>query len=320
MRILHEFAYERPRTIDEALALLAKHGGRLSPLAGGTDLVVNMKMRGILQLTEGAGTPQARWPAARRVPAIQRPAVVMSLADLPELGGIDAGADRVRIGPLATMARIAACDDLPAAVLAVRDAAAIMGSPLIRNLGTIGGNLINARPAADTAVALLCLDAKLELASAGGRRRVDIASFFTGPGTSVRRPDELLVDVEAPCGPGEGSAYLRMGNRRQLEIALVGVAAWLRLDPASGTVAEARIALGAVAPTPVRAGKAARLLVGQPPEPEAFARAAREASAEVSPINDFRGSAAYRHELVKTLVARALEAAAKRAAGPGGAR
>jgi carbon-monoxide dehydrogenase medium subunit len=320
MRILHEFTYERPRTVDEALALLAQHGASLSPLAGGTDLVVNMKLRGILQLTPGAGTPQAKWPAARRVPAIQRPAVVMSLADLPELKGIAGGPDLVRIGPRSTMSEIAAEGGFPPSILAVRDAAAIMGSPLIRNLGTIGGNLINARPAADTAVALLCLDARLELAAAAGRRTVGIDSFFTGPGTSVRRADELLVAIEAPCAPGEGSAYLRVGNRRQLEIALVGAAAWIRLDPGSGVIAEARIALGAVAPTPVRAAKAAAALAGRQPTPEAFGEAAREASAEVSPISDFRGSAAYRHELVTTLVARALAAAAGRASAKGGAR
>jgi len=317
MRILHEFSYERPRTIDEALALLAKHGGSLSPLAGGTDLVVGMKMRGILQLTPDAGTPSARWPAARRVPAIQRPAVVMSLAELTGLRGIEIGADRVRFGPLATMSEIAAREDLAPAVMAVRDAAAIMGSPLIRNLGTIGGNIVNARPAADTAVALMCLDARLELASTGGRREVGIDSFFTGPGTSVRRADELLAAIEAPAGPGQGSAYLRLGNRRQLEIALVGAAAWLRLDPQTGDIAEARISLGAVAPTPVRAVAAAALLTGRKPNAESFALAAGEASAGVSPISDFRGSAAYRHELVKTLVERALETAARRAAGGG---
>lgn len=318
MRILHEFSYERPGSLREALALLEKHGAALSPLAGGTDLVVNMKMRGILQVTEGAGTPAAKWPAARRVPAIQRPAVVMSLAEIRKLRGVTTGEGFVRVGPTTTMSGLAACGDLPPALGAVRDAAAIMGSPLIRNLATVGGNVVNARPAADTAVALLALAAKLELASASGRRTVPIASFFTGPGRSVRRADELLVGIKVPAAKRQGSAYERIGNRRQLEIALVCAAAWLELEPRTGKIAGARLSLGAVGPTPLLAPAAASLLVGRRADAEAFAAAAKAAREEAAPIDDFRGSAAYRLELVETLVARALAAAAGRAAGKGG--
>jgi carbon-monoxide dehydrogenase medium subunit len=320
MRILHDFTYERPQSLGEALRLLEKHGAGLAPLAGGTDLVVNMKMRGILQITENAGSPAARWPAARRVPAIQTPSVVMSLADLPKLRGVRGGRGRVRIGPTTTMAELAAGAGLKPAVFAVRDAAAIMGSALIRNRATIGGNVINARPAADTAVALLALGARLELASRRERRTVDIAAFFTGPGRSVRRPDELLVGIEAPTGPGQGSAYVRMGSRKQLEIALVGAGAWLSIDKATRRIAAARIALGAVAPTPVLAPLAAAALVGKVADAEAFAAAGAAARSEVKPIDDFRGSARYRLELVDTLVRRALAAAASRALGKGGRR
>jgi carbon-monoxide dehydrogenase medium subunit len=320
MTILHDFAYERPSTLDDALALLDAHRERLRPLAGGTDLVVNMKLRGILQLTSDAGTPHARWPAARTVQPVQQPDVVMSLADLASLRGLELRGDAFRIGPTTTMAEIAAAAGLPPTLGALRDAAAIMGSPLIRNRATVGGNVVNARPAADTAVALLALGARLELASRCERRRVDLSSFFTGPGRCVRRDDELLVGIDVPCGAAEGSAYLRMGQRRQLEIALTCAAAWLRLDPLSGTIAAARIALGAVGPTPVLATAASRELVGRRPTPEAFAAAARAARAEARPIDDFRGSAAYRLELVEVLVGRALAEAASRTAVRGAAQ
>jgi CO/xanthine dehydrogenase FAD-binding subunit len=318
MLILHDFDYRRPRTLDDALALLAEYGERASPLAGGTDLVVNMKYRSILQLVEGAGTGKARFPAARRARPMAQPDVVVSLADLPELGGVTEAGDVWRIGPMTTMAQFAERTDAPAAVRALRDAAAVMGSPLIRNRATIGGNLVNARPAADTAVAILALGGRLELASAQGRRWAESASFFTGPGVCVRRPDELLVSIELPCSPAAGSAYLRQGTRRQLEIALVGAAAWVRLDPLSGNIAAARIALGAVAPTPILATQAAGSLVDKEPTPGALAAAAALARDEARPIDDFRGSAAYRQQLIEVLVRRSLELAAARARGEGG--
>jgi CO/xanthine dehydrogenase FAD-binding subunit len=283
MIILHDFDYRRPQTMDDALALLSEHGDRASPLAGGTDLVVNMKYRSILQLVEGAGSDQARFPAAQRVRPMARPDLVVSLADLSELGGVKEAKDMLRIGPMTTMAQFAEWPDIPPAAGALRDAAGVMGSPLIRNRATIGGNLINARPAADTAVAILALGGRLELASAEGRRWVEIASFFTGPGTCVRRPDELLVSIELPCSPAAGSAYVRQGTRRQLEIALVGAASWVELDSATGRVAAARIALGAVAPTPILALQAAGSLVGQKPGPEAWAAAASTASSTAAP-------------------------------------
>ncbi|MDD5307866.1 MAG: FAD binding domain-containing protein [Deltaproteobacteria bacterium] len=317
MRILHEFIYERPKSVDEALALLEKHKAGLAPLAGGTDLVVGMKMRSILQITEKAGTQQAKWRAARRVQPIQKPAVVMSLADLPDMKGVRAKSGRAWIGPNTTMADLASCGCVPQALAALADAAAIMGSPLIRNRATVGGNIMNARPAADTAVAFLALGGTLLLASRSGKRSVDVGSFFTGPGRSVRRDDELLVGLEAEFRDGEGSAYFRMGNRRQLEIALVGASAWLRIDPRTGSIAAARIALGAVGPTPLPAQAAAAGLVGAKPTAEAFEAAAKTARGEVKPIDDFRGSAAYRLELVETLVQRALETAAVRALGKG---
>ncbi|MGD8413679.1 MAG: xanthine dehydrogenase family protein subunit M [Candidatus Latescibacterota bacterium] len=310
MRILHEFDYERPRDLHAALELMARHGDRARPIAGGTDLVIGMKYRSILQLADAG-----KFSAASRAPKVTRPDVVVSLSGLSELKGIAVDPDAVVIGPGTTMAEIARRDDLPAGALALVDAAAAMGSPLIRNRATIGGNLVHARPAADTAVAGITLGADLVLASTGGRRTVAAADFFTGPGETVKRPDELLVAIRLPQGPGEGSAYCRQGTRRQLEIALASAAAWVSLDPDSGEVSDARIGLGAVGPTPLLAPQAANTLIGSPPDADHISGAAAAARSEIKPIDDYRGSAAYRVEIVGVLVRRALETAVARARG-----
>ncbi len=316
MRILHPFEYERPKSLEEALALLKRHGAKAAPLAGGTDLVVNLKHRSMLQLVPGAGSSKARFKAASRVPAMERPEVVVSLADIGILRGLRRQGGALRVGPLATMAELGRSRDLFPQAAALADAAAVMGSPLVRSRATVGGNLANARPAADTAVAALALGARLELAAADGRRWVDAADFFTGPGRTVRRPEELLVAIEIPTGPNQGSAYARLGTRRQLEIALAGAAAWIELSPDRRTIAAVRIALGAVGPTPLLATAAG--LAGQPAETEPLAVAAKAARNEAKPIDDFRGSARYRLDLVEVLVRRALERALARAQGKEG--
>jgi carbon-monoxide dehydrogenase medium subunit len=308
MRILHEFEYERPHDLNAALELMARHGGRARAIAGGTDLVIGMKYRSILQLADAD-----KFSAASRAPKVTRPEVVVSLSGLSELKGISVDTDAVTVGPGTTMAEIARREDLPAAALALVDAAAAMGSPLIRNRATIGGNVVHARPAADTAVAGITLGAELVLASTGGRRTVAATDFFTGPGETVKRPDELLVSIRLTHGPGVGRAYYRPGTRRQLEIALASAAAWVRLDPGTGEVGEARIGLGAVGPTPLLAPEAAKTLIGNPPDAEHISTAALAARSEIKPIDDYRGSAAYRVEIVAVLVRRALETAVSRA-------
>ena len=178
MRILNDFDYRRPGTLDEALALLAEYGDKASPIAGGTDLVVYMKYRGMMQLIDGAGTSSARFPAAARVPAIQRPDVVVSISGLQELKEITNEGGMMQIGPGVTMTQLARFDQFPSALLALRDAARAMGSPLIRNRATFGGNIINARPAADSAVAAVAMGGKLHLASAANKRSIHASEFF----------------------------------------------------------------------------------------------------------------------------------------------
>ncbi len=320
MPILYDFSYERPKNLADALALMAEHGNEARPIAGGTDVVVNMKYRGILQLVDGAGTEGARYPAARRVPPIDRPKVLVSLAELDDLVGVSVADDTVTVGPRTTMTQFAAREELPAGVEALRDAASIMGSPLIRNRATIGGNLVNARPAADTAVALIALGAELTLANHQGSRQVNADEFITAPGKTVRKPDELVTSIEIPIGPVHGSAYLRQGTRKQLEIALVGVASSIKLDPESGAIADARICLGAVGPTPLLALQAGKEMVGEQPSPALFVRAAEVARSEAKPIDDFRGSAAYRLDLIEVMTRRTLETSVARAKGQGGGR
>jgi len=313
MRILHDFKYQRPPNLASALTLLCQYRERAWPIAGGTDLVIGMKHRSILQLSDSDV-----FPAASRAPKLARPEIVVSLADLSELKGITRREGALRVGARATMSGIAGSYDIPSSLAALRDAAGAMGSPLIRNQATIGGNIVHARPAADTAVATVTLGARYELANINDRRVVPAHEFFVGPGETIKLADELLLSVEVPYGPHEGSAYLRQGSRRQLEIALASAAAWIKLDPAAGVVSDARIGMGAVGPTPLLAPKAAQTLIGHPPDEARVAAAAVIARDEARPIDDYRGSADYRLELVEVLVRRALESAAARALGKKG--
>jgi carbon-monoxide dehydrogenase medium subunit len=315
MRILHDFEYQRPADLEAALELLSRHRDKARPIAGGTDVVIGLKYRSMLQLAD----PDV-FPAASRAPKMMRPDVVVSLADLTELRGITAQTDTVVVGARTTMTELATSQQLGPALAALTDAAAAMGSPLIRNQATIGGNLVHARPAADTAVATVTLGARYELASLEGRRWIDAFGFFTGPGETVKRPDELLTSIELPHGPGQGSAYLRQGTRRQLEIALASAAAWIELDESTGEVTGARVGMGAVGPTPVLAPAAAKALIGKQPDDEIVSAAAATARSETKPIDDYRGSAAYRLELVQTLVRRTIQMAVSRARGEGGRR
>ncbi len=313
MRILNDFEYEQPRTLMDALVLLDQHRESARPLAGGTDVVVNMKYRSMLQLFQGAGTRDAGFKAAGRVPPMDEPRVLVSLTAIEELYECRIEDGALVIGPLITMTRFANMSNLPESVMGLQDACAIMGSPLIRNRATIGGNLVNARPAADTAVALIALGAEIGLMSKDRSRIVDVAGFITSPGKTIKEPHEIIHYIKIPLRPLTGSAYLRQGVRKQLEIALVGAAAWIEIDAQKQVVRDARICLGAVGPTPIMAGKAAQSLIGQKPSSKLFDLCAKTAGKEAAPIDDFRGSAAYRVDLVEVLTRRAIEEAARRA-------
>jgi len=275
-------------TLDEALAALA---GGARPVAGGTDVVV--------------GARQGKAPLPDDIVAIHR---------LRELDAIDVGRETLRLGALATHAEIAAHPDVRARFTALADASAIVGSHATRAHGTIGGNVMNASPAMESGGPLICLGATAILTSTGGTRAVAVEDLFTGPGTTVAESDELLVAIDIPSpAPGTGSAYVRLEYRRQMEIAVVGATAAVTL--AGGEVANARIAITALAPTIRRAPAAEAALVGSSVDEPSVTAAARAAAAAAAPISDVRASERYRLAMAEVIARRALEIAVARARG-----
>lgn len=287
-------SYAAPRTVAEAVELLAATPGAAA-VAGGTDLVVGVRQG------------KRSWPAA-----------LVAVHEIAELRGIEAderSAGGLRLGALATHAEVVADPRVLAAFTALADASAIVGSPATRANGTVGGNVANASPAMELGAPLLVHGAELTLAHTGGTVRLPFADFLLGPGRTVARPGELVVALHLPApAPQSGSAYVRLQYRRAMEIAVVGAAAWIALAE-DGTVAAARIALIAVAPTCILVPAAAAALVGSLPSEAALAAAAALAADAASPIGDVRASAAYRTAQIPVAVHRALGAALLRARG-----
>lgn len=215
----------------------------------------------------------------------------------------------IRIGAMATMEAIASHEAIRRNFGILAQAAGKLGSPLIRSRATIGGNLVNARPAADTHGPLMCLGAKVTLESDSGSREIPVEDFLVGPGECLRRPNELLtrITIDRIEAPGTG-VYLKYGIRKTLEIGLVNVAVHLGLAEGQ-TVKDARIALGAVAPKTIRSPDAEQCLIGHRPDEETIQRAAKAAAAQCQPISDIRGSAEYRRILVEVLTGRAIREA-----------
>jgi carbon-monoxide dehydrogenase medium subunit len=265
-----------PRSIDEAIGLLAQHGADLVVMGGGT-IVMGMVNDGLLF-----------------------PSKAMSLARAG-INGVRAVDGQIEIGAATTIARLAQLDRLP--ILA--QAASMFGAPAVRNMATVGGNLFAAPPAGDIAVPLLALDAQAELAGPHGRRTLPLAQFFTGLGQTARAADELVVALRVPQAAGQ-SAYLRYGRRQANTPAVVAVAARV-MSEADGTVVDARIALGAAGPHPLRARQAEAALIGKLLDPSSIADAAQAAQAECDPPTDALASSWYRRRMVGVYVRRALE-------------
>jgi aerobic carbon-monoxide dehydrogenase medium subunit len=286
---MRRFDLATPRSVDECLKLLAERGPETKLVAGGTDLLVQMK-NGVL-----------------------KPARVIDLSGVPELRVLGADDGRgLRVGAAVTARRLERDGTVRATGTSLAESAALVGSIQVRNLATVGGNLCNAAPSADMAPPLVALDAEAVIAGPSGRRRVPMASFFTGVRRTVLAPDELLLELAVPApGPRSGGSYLRHTPRRELDIAVVGVASQLTL--ADGVCTKARIALAAVAPTPVRATAAERALEGQRLTPSLIEHAATLAVDAARPISDQRGSADFRRHLVRVLTRRTLTIALARA-------
>lgn len=300
----------QPRSLDEACQLLKEHASQgVAVLAGGTDLLVDLRRPIIpeyLPRCKGCD-PQTGLP---RMALSNPPAYLIALSCISELKGITASKNgEIAIGAMTTIAEICRSLQIRKKLNALAEGGDHLGSPLVRNRGTLGGNICNARPAADALLPSLVLGCRLELRSSRGLRTVPIEEFVTGPGETVRKADEILAKVIYPAGNEKtGSSFIKLANRKALEIAVINVASLLTLDD-KGNIANARIALGAVASTPLLAGKAAEFLKGKKPTRENFSKAGQIAVGECRPISDHRGSAAYRLEMVPILVRRTLERA-----------
>ncbi len=290
---MRQFEYHAPQTLEETVALLRDHGEAARPLAGGTDLVVQMKEN------------------ATRFPM---PSHLISLRHLAELKGIEFNeSEGLRIGSGVTMADVAESAIIRERFRAIAEGAGVVGSSQTMNMATVGGNLCNAAPSADIAPALLAYDADAIIVGPGGRRAIPIAEFFLGPGRTVLAPAELLAEVRIPTpSAGCASAYIRHTPRKQMDIAVVGVGVALTLGDGD-RIERVRIALGAVAPTPIRSRDAEAILEGAVASDDLFKRAAEAAASDAQPISDTRGSADFRRHLVRVMTERMLREAAARA-------
>jgi len=284
--LLPKFSYHEPRSVDETTRLLGEIGREASVLAGGTDLLVNMKL--------GKTAPKH----------------VVSLSRIEELRRVRRGQGSLTLGACVTAGGLNEHEEIKAEFNGLCQSAGSLGSPLIRNLATVGGNIVTARPAADMPPSLIAYGASILLKKGKSERTLPLDEFFKGPGQTLREPDEILCAVilnEPP--PYSGGGYVKLGVRKALEISLVNVAAFLALDGPNGPIKEARVVLGAVAPIPARSPSAEGILVGDRPDDELFEKAGVAASRDAKPIDDFRASAEYRREMVKVLTRRALRSA-----------
>ena len=283
-RRLPKFDYIKPKRIDEALDLLGEsNNGDVKVYAGGTDVIPRLKSR-----------------------LIQTPKVLIDLKGIPELDHIQYDEkEGLRIGALATISSVAHSPQVRENFGILSQAAGSIASTQVQNRGTIVGNICNAVPSADSAPALLCLGAKLSCVSSRGERLIDLEDFFTGPNQTALNPDELVKEIRIPIMPLQSKGvYIKLSPRSRMDLAVVGVGAVVAQD--NGLIKEVKIALGAVAPIPMRAKRAEDVLKGEKVRAETVLKAAETASAESEPIDDHRASAEYRKMMVEALVKRAI--------------
>jgi len=282
-----DYDYIKPSTLKEVFTLLKEYGSKATLIAGGTDVMLNIRNREV------------------------SPDILISLRGLNDFRYIRKN-DGYHIGALTTHRMVEQSDVVRTELSALHDAASQVGSVQIRNVATVGGNICNAAPSADTAGPLLVLDATAVLEGPGGRRRVPIADFFTGPSTTVRKADEVLIEFHIPEKSKHfGSAYWKHARRRAMDLPLLGVAVGLTLSE-SEEVSNARIGLTVAAPVPMRAIKAEEFLKGKRLDAEVLAEAGRIASSEASPRDSLRSTAWYRRDMIEVFVPRMAALAAER--------
>lgn len=281
--------YHRPLNLREALSVARGSSGEACFFAGGTDLLPRWS-KGLLEI------PQA----------------LVDLKTTAELRGVTRDNGEIRLGACTSMSEIEADPLIQSAAPVLAHAAGRIACPQIRNRATIGGNLCNASPAADTAIPLLLLDAVVDLASSRSNgatvRKVPIADFFLGPGDTVLAPGEILTRIHfTPPSDGTLAAWDKFGTRPSMEIAVASVGLAIRVE--TGTVTHARVAYGSVAPVPLRGRQAEAELVGRPLSAAVIDECKAAARAEIMPIGDLRASEAYRREIVGIMLERMLERA-----------
>ena len=277
-----KFNYQKVNTVSEALEVLSGNNETLKILAGGTDLLVMIQENLI------------------------SPGELLDISGIEELKGIEEDEGRIRLGALVTHGRIADSNLLREKAVPLVESCSEVGSPQIRNLGTIGGNLVMASPSGDSLPALYVLGAEVILASKEGERSIPIEDFLIGVKKSVIRPDELLVAISFPGMSADDRGFFKkLGQRKALAISKVSISAIVSLR--DGVVTSVRIALGAVATTVIRTPRTESFLVGQALTPEVISEAARLCSEESRAITDIRSTAGYRDEMAGLLLARGLE-------------
>lgn len=289
MSALLSFKYLEPSSVQQAIELLAKHDGSAA-LAGGTDLLVKMQ--------DGKAAPT----------------VLVSLASIPGLNAIGYEDGYLKIGALATHTDIEKSALIQRDFGLLADAARQIGSRQIRNVATIGGNLCNAAPSADTATPLLALNAAVRLVGPRGERIVPLEDFFAGPMRTVLERGEIMTEIRVPRLPtGSGGAFIKHSVRRAMDLALVSASAVVILDAGSGICSDARIAMGVAAPTPIRARAAESLAKGRELDGRLAEQVGIAAAEEARPRSSFRASAEYRRAVLKVLVKRVFSKAGERA-------
>lgn len=285
-----KFDYCKVDSVANAIEALERMGKKAKIIAGGTDLLIKIK--------NGDWAPE-------------------SIVDITPISSISEikveGANKVKIGAAVSHARICEAFKNDDKLAALFEASSQLGSPQVRNLATIGGNVCNAAPSAETAPALIALDCKALIDGPGGEREMKLEDFFKGPSKNSLEDLEILTGLQIEKqSSNSGSAYLRLSSRNALDIAVVNVGVFIKLD-SSRKIECARICLGAVAPTPIRALKAENALLGEALNDKLLEEAGSLAKADSVPISDVRSSATYRKEMVEVLTKRALKIAYERA-------
>lgn len=287
--LLPKFDFHEPVTVEEVCQILAELGTKASVIAGGTDLLVNMKK------------------------ATVSPEHLVSISRIDELKEIDSSNGMVKIGACFTVAEIAESDKIKEKLSALGKGAGNLGSPLVRNLATIGGNIGSARPAADLPPSLMAYGSKVVLKCSTGDRQVSMDDFFLGPGLTALKPGEIITEIIVNTPPPHaGAGYINLGVRKAQDCNLVNVSSFISLDD-QDVIADARIVMGCVGPKHLRAPLAEHILIGEKPSKEIFEKAGDAASQDSTPIDDFRGTARYKKAMVSVLTKRTLSIALKEA-------